>query len=424
MVDVERIRGDFPSLHQQRNGLPPIYFDNACMTLRPRSVIEALQEYYSRFPACGGAGRSGHWFAKETNKRAEAARESIRRLINARSTDEIVFTRNTTESINLVARAFPFRIGDVVLTTDKEHNSNLVPWQWLAQRQGIVHKVVPVRSDNTFDVGALDEALRGPVRLASFGHVSNLDGVAIPAKQIIDMCHSRGAVAMLDAAQSVPHMKIDVQQLGVDLLAFSLHKMCGPSGMGVLYGRRELLDQMDTFIVGGDTIRDTYVDRPPLFLPPPHKYEAGLQDYAGMIASGAAVEYLESLSMAEIHAHELELNRFLTRELERFEEIEIVGPRDPALRGGILAFFVRKPGLGDLAEQLDQRANIAVRSGLFCVNSWFNCRGINRNLVATRVSLYLYNTIEECRAFVRTLEGILLDPIYEGLPLLPVREDV
>jgi cysteine desulfurase/selenocysteine lyase len=253
--------------------------------------------------------------------------------------------------------------------------------------------------------------------------VSNLDGVVIPAKEIIGMLHSRGAIAMLDAAQSVPHMKVDVQALGVDLMAFSLHKLGGPSGMGVLYGRKEILDEMDTFIVGGDTIRDTFCDRPPIFLPPPHKYEAGLQDYAGMIASGAAIEYLNSLDMQEIHAHEIELNRYLSHELERFEEVQIIGPRDPALRGGILTFVVRKPGLGDLAERLDQQANIAVRSGLFCVNSWFNARSINKNLAATRISLYMYNTLDECRVFVRTLESILLDPIYEGLPLLPVKEN-
>lgn len=422
-MDVNRIRADFEPLARERNGKPPIYFDNSCMTLRPQPVIEAMSAYYTRFPACGGAGRSHHWFAQETNERVEAARESIRRFLNTAHPDEIIFTRNTTEGINLVARAFPFQKGDVVLTTDKEHNSNLVPWQYMAAKMGIEHRVVPVRADNTFDLDALESAIKDPrVKLVAFGHVSNLDGVEIPASDIIRMCHERGVQVLLDGAQSVPHRRVDVQALGVDYLAFSLHKMCGPSGVGALYVRREHYARMDNFLVGGDTIRDTWADRPPEFLPPPYKYEAGLQDYGGRIGAGAAVEYLERLDMQAIHEHEVALNRYLTDGLSQFEELEIIGPLQPEKRGSILCFFAKKPGLGLLADMLDERSNIMVRSGMFCVNSWFNARRISRNVTAVRVSLYMYNTLDECRVFLETLREILAGPMFEGLPILPVRE--
>ncbi len=422
-MDIERIRADFEPLSRERHGKPPIYFDNGCMTLRPRPVIAAMCDYYTKFPACGGAGRSHHWFAQETNDRVEAARQSIRRFLNAEADEEILFTSNTTEGINLVARTFPFQKGDVMLTTDKEHNSNLVPWQYMAAKVGAEHRVVPVREDNTFDMNALEDALRNPrVKLAAFGHVSNLDGVAIPAADIIRLCHERGVQVLLDGAQSVPHRRVDVQALGVDYLAFSLHKMCGPSGVGALYVRRDHYAEMDNFLVGGDTIRDTWTDRPPEFLPPPHKYEAGLQDYGGRIGAGAAVDYLETLHLDAIHQHEIALNRYLTDALSQFEELEIIGPPDPAKRGSILCFFTKKPGLGLLADMLDERSNIMVRSGMFCVNSWFNARRISRNVTAVRVSLYMYNTLDECKVFVETLAEILADPMFEGLPILPVRE--
>jgi cysteine desulfurase/selenocysteine lyase len=215
---------------------------------------------------------------------------------------------------------------------------------------------------------------------------------------------------------------VDVQALEVDYLAFSLHKMCGPSGVGALYVRRERYAEMDNFLVGGDTIRDTWADRPPEFLPPPYRYEAGLQDYGGRIGAGAAVDYLEKLHLDAIHQHEIELNRCLTEALSESEELEIVGPPDPAKRGSILCFFTKKPGLGLLADMLDERSNIMVRSGMFCVNSWFNARRISRNVTAVRVSLYMYNTPDECKVFVETLRDILADPMFEGLPILPVRE--
>jgi cysteine desulfurase/selenocysteine lyase len=248
MIDTGRIRSDFPALHQERNGKPPVYFDSACMTLKPLQVIAAMDRYYRGHPACGGRGRSHHWFSRRTAwavdgnadepgvnaapspEVAEGAREKLRRLINARTTREIVFTRNTTESLNLVARCFRFGPDAVVLTTDHEHNSNLCPWRELEKRGIARHAAVPSRPDNTFDLDRFRDLLvRYDVRLVSMVHTSNLDGSTIPAKEIVRLAHERGVRVMLDAAQSVPHSPVDVRELDVDFLAFSVHKMCGPT---------------------------------------------------------------------------------------------------------------------------------------------------------------------------------------------------
>lgn len=407
-MDIQKIRSDFPALQRQRNSMYPVYFDNACMAMKPKPVIDALNRYYLEFPACSGHGRSAHWFSKEVGHECEVARESIRKLINAGSCKEIIFTRNTTESLNLVARSFNFDQGDVVLTTDREHNSNLCPWRTLDASGRIIHEIVYSNADNTFNFDNLANRLQmGKVRLVSFVHSSNLDGYTIPANEIIEMCHHYGALVMLDSAQSMPHRVVDVQSLDVDFLAFSVHKMGGPTGIGVLYGKQHLLENLNCFMVGGDTVSDTFYDSDPVYLDLPERFEAGLQDYAGIMAAGAAAEYLMKVGLDQISQHEHKLNRFLTEKLWDFSEIEILGPHDPELRGGIVTFFVKKLGSGDIGERLDRVANIMVRTGTFCVHSWFNGRGINRQAVPLRVSFFLYNTLDECRVFLDTLEEIL-----------------
>ncbi len=405
-VDIQRIREEFPAFKQQRNGLPPIYFDNACMTLKPVQVIKAMDEYYRNFPACSGYGRSDHWFASKINEKVEEAREKIRKFINAKSTNEIVFTKNTTEGLNLVARSFGFKEGDEVLTTDREHNSNLCPWKNLEAKGIIKHKIVPSNSDNTFNLERFKEMLTKDVKLVSMVYTSNLDGYTIPASEIIKLSHENGSLCLLDGAQSVPHKRIDVQKLGVDFLAFSIHKMCGPT-LGILYGKEELLKELEPFLVGGDTVVDTFYDKPPIYLDPPHKFEAGLQDYAGIIGAGAACNYLMDIGFEHIIQHELVLNEFLTEGLSKYNDIEIIGPRKPELRGGILTFLIKRLGLGDLGERLDKKSNIMIRTGTFCVHSWFNARKININLSPVRVSLYFYNTLEECAVFLQTFDEII-----------------
>ena len=404
----EKLRRDFPALARVRNRRPPVYLDSACMSLKPRQVIQAIREYYELFPACGGRGRSQHWFAGEVKEATECAREEVARFINA-SPEEVVWTKNATEAINLVARSLRLKRDDIVLTSDREHNSNLVPWLELERRRGIRHEVVPAREDETFDIEKLKEMLSPEVKLVSVVHVSNLDGYALPVREIVEIAHDYGAKVLLDAAQSVPHRSVDVRELEADFLAFSVHKMLGPS-LGVLYGRKEALRELSPFIAGGDTVSDSYYERA-IFLPPPHRFEAGLQDYAAQIGAAAAVGYLRRVGMRRIAKHERRLTAHLSKKLSAIEEVRFVGVRDPRLRSGIVSFRLERRGRSlvapsDVAELLDRHYNIMLRAGDHCMHSWFNARGIGAS-GSVRASLYLYNTREECDLLVEGVERIV-----------------
>lgn len=433
-------RKDFPALQQERNGKPPIYLDNACMTLKPSRVIKAIEEYYLYYPACGG--RSNHWFAKKVDEEVEKAREKVKSFINAKKPEEIVFTKNTTESINLIAYGIDWDREDVVLTTDKEHNSNLCPWQELKEKRMIrKHIAVPSAPDNTFDYDKFLEILKEEgkrVRLVSLAHVSNLDGTFIKDEVIIEIQKrlkevNPKSLLLLDSAQAVPHRGVDVQKLGVDLLVFSIHKMCGPTGVGVLYGREDVLKELKPFITGGGTIIDTFPSSPPLYQPPPLKFEAGLQNYAGIIGAGEAVSYLQEIGMERIKNYEIELNSYLTEKILEFDEVEIVGPKEPEHRSGILSFFLRKPCTRlsdddpDIDEKLSEKWNIMIRKGSFCVNAWYHSQEEKWDSIwpgfrptMFRVSLYLYNTEEECDCFIKGLKEVLAS--LRNFPTLPKRE--
>jgi len=430
MTELKDYRNLFPSLNQERGGRPPIYFDNACMTLKPQPVIDAILDYYNRYPACGE--RSTHWFAAQVDKGIEESREAIRQLIGASSIKEIVFTKNTTEAINLVAQSLRWNPEDVVLTTDKEHNSNLCPWQELVER-GIVskHRAIPADEQNRFHLEAFRKVLEeegGKVRMVSLCHSSNLDGTSIPDEVIREVvrltrAQNPGAFVFLDAAQSVPHKGVNVSELGVDFIAFSVHKMCGPTGVGVLYGRKELLNDesvIQPFIVGGGTVEDTHLFGHPHYFKAPYKFEAGLQNYAGIIGAGAAARFLAEVGPERIAEHERVLNRALTERLQGFPEIKILGPRDPDERSGICTFYLLKPATRfsdsepDIDEKLDGRANIMIRKGTFCVHSWYHAHeeqfdafweGFRPTLF--RASFYLYNTLEEVELFASTMSRIL-----------------
>ena len=370
MLNVEKIRSDFKILSVPKNGIVPVYFDTACMSLKPDSVVKAMEEYYYEFPAC--AGRSSHKLGEKVTKKVKETRELIAKFINTKNEKEIIFTRNTTEAINLLANSFPFKKGDVVLIGDKEHNSNLVPWLVLRDKIGIEVKIIPSNPDNTFNLEKFKELVQG-VKLVALGHTSNLDGATVPAKEIIKEAHKNRALVFLDAAQSVPHQKIDVQDLDVDFLAFSGHKMLGPTGTGVFYGKQKLLDTLSGFLVGGDTVeRTTYTDYK--FLPTPDKFEAGLQDYAGIIGLGEAVKYLSKIGFENIAECELKLNTYITNELKKFPQIKIIGPDDVNLRGGIINFYIEGTDMHKFAIMLDDMGNIAVRSGQHCVHSWFTAQ--------------------------------------------------
>lgn len=397
-LNIEKIRQDFPVLAKPK---PPIYFDNACVTLKPKQVIAAINRYYNEFPACGG--RSLHRMGRMVTEEVEKARVAVQKFFGAKNPKEIVFTKNTTEGINLVAHSLGLKAGDTVLTTDKEHNSNLLPWQVLAKEKGIRHIIVPSRPDNTFDLLAFAKALENKnVKLVSMVHTSNLDGVTIPAKEIIEHAHDAGALVLLDAAQSAPHREIDVRKLDVDFLACSGHKMLGPSGTGILYGKYHLLEQLSPFMVGGDTVIDTTYTSATMEKPP-ERFEAGLQDYAGIIGLAEAARYLSAVGLKNIAAHEVELNKRITEGTKNVAGLKIIGPVDPALRSGIFSFNIAGMDPHDIAMLLDRSANIAIRSGAHCVHSWFNAHGIKGS---ARASMYLYNTPAECDMFVSELAKI------------------
>jgi len=304
-----------------------------------------------------------------------------------------------------VANAFDFKAGDVVLTSDREHNSNLLPWQFLAKRKGIKHEIVFSAQDMTFDLGEFERKVKNigdKLKLVSMVHTSNLDGYTIPIKEVIEIAHDAGALVMVDGAQSVPHKKVDVRKLGADFLAFSGHKMMGPTGIGVLYAKYELLEKLQPFLVGGDTVKDSTYDSC-VILNPPEKFEAGLQNYASAIGLAAAVEYLEKIGRASVEAHEARLNEIITAGIKDIKGLSIIGPPDPKLRGGIISFNIDGMFPHDIAIMLDDIANIMVRSGAHCVHSWFNAHAIRGS---ARASLYLYNTREEAETFIEKLKEI------------------
>lgn len=401
-MDIQKTRQDFPLLNPKTGKKAYIYFDSACQSLRPQAVIDTISQYYLREPAC--AGRSMHQLAAEVSKEVDLARGEAARFFNAAKKEEIVFTRNATEAINLVAGSLRWQPGDGILISDKEHNSNLIPWQRLTRSHGVQLHILPSCPDHTFDLPAFEHflAVTPRVKLVAVGHTSNLDGVTVPAADIIRLAHRHGALVLLDAAQSAPHRKINVRELDVDFLAVSAHKMLGPSGMGMLYGKLRLLEQMEPFLVGGDTVsQSTYTTCQ--FLPPPEKFEAGLQDYAGIMGTGAALRYLQSVGFDAIQRQEALLNQHITQGIRSIPGLKILGPADPHLRGGIVTFTVDGIDSHRIALMLDQMANIQVRSGQHCVHSWFHAHQVPGSV---RASLYFYNTLEEAQIFVTSLNKI------------------
>ena len=397
MLNVEKIRTDFKILNGKNI---PIYFDSACMSLKPNSVVEAMNQYYYEFPAC--TNRSSHKLGEKATKKVKETRDLIKKFINANNEKEIIFTRNTTEGINLLVNSFPFKKDDIILLTDKEHNSNLVPWLRLKEKVGIVLKIIPGHEDNTFNLEKFSEMVKD-AKFVSVVHTSNLDGVTNPAEAIIKIAHQNGALVHLDCAQSIAHQKIDVKKMDVDFITFSGHKMLGPTGTGVFYGKQKLLEELDPFLVGGDTVEySTYKDYKMLSVP--EKFEAGLQNYAGIIGLGEAVKYLSNLNFEEIKEHELILNKYLTEKLSKIPQIKIIGPEDPSLRSGIANFYIENTDMHKFAVMLDEMDNIAVRTGQHCIHSWFNNKKIYNSL---RVSFYIYNTKEELEIFINSLNKIL-----------------
>jgi len=388
-----KIREDFPVL---KKGI--IYFDSACVSLKPRQVVEASNEYYEEYPAC--AGRSNHKLGNKVTEKVEESRNTISKFFNAKKPSEIIFTRNTTEGINLIANSFD--LNGTVVTTDKEHNSNLLPWIRLKELGKIKHKVVDSLQDNTFNMEKFEQILgEGNVKLVAIHHTSNLDGISVPLKEITKLAHEYNAKVLVDAAQSAGHHELDVKKLDIDFLACSGHKMLGPSGIGCLYGKEEELKKLNPFMLGGETVKESWIDRYELE-EIPHRFEAGLQNYSGIIGFAAAVKYVDKIGRNNIHNHEVKLNSKLTHVITGLP-VQIIGNRNAEMRGGITSFYSKMDS--HAISLILNQSNIMVRSGAFCVHSWFNKHKIKG---AVRFSSYVYNTEEEVKVIDDFLNSRLL----------------
>jgi cysteine desulfurase / selenocysteine lyase len=391
LLNVNKVRQDFPVFQREiKPGVPLVYLDSTATSQKPLAVIEAMNQYYRRSNA--NIHRGVHTLAEEATAMYEQARVKIAKFINAPSAHQIIYTRNTTESINLVAYSWAranLKAGDLIILTEMEHHSNLVPWQILQAERGIELDYIPVTEDGFLDLDGYRALLsRGP-KLVSFTHMSNVLGTINPAAEIIRLAHEAGAVTLVDAAQSVPHLKVDVQALDADFLAFSAHKMCGPTGIGALYGKINLLESMPPFLGGGDMIKEVHLRsfRPNAL---PYKFEAGTPAIAEAVGFGAAVEYLSSLGMDAIAAHEHEITEYALERLEEVPGVKVFGP-DAEHKGGVAAFTVDGVHPHDVAQILD-KDGIAVRAGHHCAQPLHEKLGLP---ATSRASFYLYNTKDE-----------------------------
>lgn len=391
----DKVRQDFTFFRKH----PEItYLDSACVSLKPIAVLEAMQQYYDDFPAC--AGRSNHRLADQVTEAVAQARKAIASFIRAKE-EEIIFTKNTTEGINLVAHGLDLQ-GKTVLSTDKEHNSNLVPWLYQQEKGKCSHAVLPSFSDNSFNLDAYASYLAThDVGLVSVHHISNLDGMQTPIKKIVSLAHQHGALVLVDAAQTAAHHEIDVRSWDADFIAFSGHKMLGPSGTGVLYGKKKRLAELSAFCVGGDTVSQTTYTSYTL-KEVPSKFEAGLQNYAGIIGLGAAASYLQTLGMQRIERHITSLNRYLTEGLSSLP-LQIIGNHDPAQRSSIYTFFTKNVPHHQINLLLNQQ-KIMARSGAFCVHSWFAAR---HHPGAVRFSFGPYSTLADCDAAIAAINKVI-----------------
>ncbi len=391
MYDVERIRADFPILDVEvYPGVPLVYLDSAASSQKPAAVIAAMDEYYRQYHA--NVHRGVHRLSELATNAYESARARIATFIGSPSADEIVFVGNATEAFNLVAYSWGRRhvsAGDEILLTEMEHHANIVPWQMLAQEVGAVIRYLPVREDGKLAMENLGDYLTERTRLFSFTGASNVLGTINSVRELVDAAHAVGALTMVDAAQLIPHMPVDVQTLDCDFLAFSSHKMCGPTGIGVLYGKRGLLEAMPPFMGGGDMIRRVTFDG---FVPNeiPWKFEAGTPRIAEAVGLGAAVDYLDSIGMEAIHAHELSITNYAMESLSEIPGLSVLGPPAGA-RGGLASFTMQGIHPHDIAEILD-KDGIAIRAGHHCAMPLHQKLGIS---ASARASFYVHTTTEE-----------------------------
>lgn len=396
-VDWKAIREDFPILHEKAHGQPLIYFDNAATSQKPKTVLDALRRYYEHNNA--NVHRGLHELSSRATEAYEGSRRRVADFLGAASPDEIVFTRGTTESINLVAQAWGgkfLREGDVILLTEMEHHSNLVPWQLLAERIGVRLRFVPVRDDGTLALEQLSSLLTREVKLFAFTHVSNSLGTINPVAHLCEKARAIGALTLVDAAQSVGHAPINVRELGCDFLAFSGHKMCGPTGIGALYARAEVLDAIPPWHGGGEMIVSVTLERS-AFKKAPHRFEAGTPNIAGAIGLEAAIDYIEQIGRPAIFEHDTELAHYAMERLEELPGMRVLGPREE--RGALVGFVMKSVHPHDLTTFAD-RYGLALRGGHHCNQPLMRRFGLPGT---TRASFYFYNTKEEIDRMIEIL---------------------
>lgn len=399
-MDIEQIRRDFPILSRQVYGRPLVYLDNAATTQKPRQVVEAMTDEYYNVNA--NVHRGVHFLSQQATELHEAARETVRRFIGARSTAEIIFTRGTTESINLLASSFGqacMTEGDEVIVTAMEHHSNIVPWQLLASRRGIRLRVIPMNDCGELLLDEYERLFNERTRLVSVAHVSNVLGTVNPIRRIIETAHSHNVPVLVDGAQSVPHLAVDVQALDADFYVFSGHKVYGPTGVGVLYGKEQWLDRLPPYQGGGEMIQSVTFERT-TFNELPFKFEAGTPDYVGTTGLARALDYVSAIGMDTIAAHEADLTRYATERLQQLPDMRIFG--QAADKGSVISFLVGSIHPLDLGTLLD-RLGIAVRTGHHCAEPLMRRLGIEGTV---RASFGLYNTRQEVDTLVEGIERV------------------
>lgn len=406
MYNVKKIREDFPILSREVYGKPLVYLDNAATTQKPLCVLDAMREEFLNVNA--NVHRGVHWMSQQSTELHEAARETVRKFINARSTAEIVFTRGTTEGLNLVAATFGetfMNEGDEVIISTMEHHSNIVPWQLLAARKGIKLRVIPMTDDGVLCLDEYERLFNEHTKIVSVAHVSNVLGTINPIKQIVRIAHDHGVPVMVDGAQSVPHFKVDVQDLDCDFMVFSGHKMYGPTGIGILYGKEDWLDRLPPYQGGGEMIEHVSFEHT-TFERPPLKFEAGTPDYIASHGLATAIDYLNQLGMDNVRQHEQELTDYALQQLGQIDDIHIYGPtsilQSSTLHDAVISFNVGQIHHMDMGTLLDQ-LGIAVRTGHHCAQPLIERLGV---LGTVRASFALYNTKEEVDALVAGIKRV------------------
>lgn len=403
MLDITKIRSDFPILSRLVNGVPLVYLDNAATSHKPASVIKSLVDYYENYNS--NVHRGVHTLSMEATDSVENARGKIARFINAKEPESVIWTRNTTESINIVAKSWAsqhLKPGDEIVTTRMEHHSNLVPWQQIARETGAKIRFLEMTEDGSLDLSKIDSVIGTKTKLLTMVHMSNSLGTINPVKELCAKARSVGATVLIDGAQSVPHMPVDVQDLDCDFLAFSGHKMLGPTGIGVLYAKQNLQTQMEPFFTGGEMVLEVSYEKA-TWNDFPMRFEAGTPNIADAIGLGAAVDYLENLGMTQVRNHELDITRYALNAFKDIEELEVFGPLDHTVRGGVISFHSSDVHAHDFGTVLDQRG-IAIRTGHHCTMPLMRTLDV---AATARASFYIYNTEEEVDLLVNAVKEAL-----------------